>query len=229
MYDTLSFEKEINKISSHLHPIVLLNEGEKAVPIDLSSTENKAHPVPDDIEAAITWFENYRNKKGAKFLYGGYREVRSLYNNFSLFNKEGNLRNLHLGIDIWGDAGTQIYTPWGGMVHSYKYNSNPGDYGSTIILQHQVETINFYTLYGHLSIKSLENVELGRFVTRGVPFAQLGEAEENGGYPPHLHFQIILDMGINEGDYPGVCSLAEAQGYLQNSPNPAVFFRNFQD
>lgn len=229
MYEELAFEKGIEKIATHLHPVIMLAEGERAVPIDLSAGGVNADKIPTDIGKAVSWFEALRENNDAAYLYGGYREVRNLYNTFQLFNNQGSLRNLHLGIDVWGNPQTRVYSPWGGMVHSFKYNSNPGDYGSTIILQHQTEAINFYTLYGHLSLKSLEDIELGRFITRGVPFAQLGEIEENGGYPPHLHFQIILDMGVLEGDYPGVCALAEAHRYLQNSPNPGVFFRNFED
>ena len=61
---------------------------------------------------------------------------------------------------------------------------------------------------------------MGQFITRGEKFAHFGPWEENGNWPPHLHFQIILDMGIWEGDYPGVCKMSEAIKYLQNSPDP---------
>ncbi|MEP6913389.1 MAG: response regulator, partial [bacterium] len=42
----------------------------------------------------------------------------------------------------------------------------------------------------------------------------------NGDWPPHLHFQIIEDMRVHEGDYPGVCSISERAKYLNNCPNP---------
>lgn len=145
-----------------------------------------------------------------------------MYRRSELFGVTEEPRSLHLGIDIWGPAETKIYAPLGGMVHSFRFNNNHGDYGATIILQHQLETINFYILYGHLALKDIENLRVGQFLTRGEQFAHFGGPEENGNWPPHLHFQLILDMGIWEGDYPGVCKLSEADKYLKNSPDPGV-------
>jgi len=50
--------------------------------------------------------------------------------------------------------------------------------------------------------------------------AHFGEPNENGHWPPHLHFQIILDMELKQGDYPGVCKYSERQKYLANCPDP---------
>jgi murein DD-endopeptidase MepM/ murein hydrolase activator NlpD len=106
------------------------------------------------------------------------------------------------------------------MIHSFAYNDHFGDYGATIILQHQLDMINFYTLYGHLSLRDIERIRVGQFITRGENFAHFGPWEENGNWPPHLHFQVILDMGNLEGDYPGVCKLSESGKYLKNCPDP---------
>jgi murein DD-endopeptidase MepM/ murein hydrolase activator NlpD len=76
-------------------------------------------------------------------------------------------RSLHLGVDIWGPAGTKVYAPLGGMVHSFAFNNNFGDYGATIILQHNLETTAFYTLYGHLSLADLTNMRVGKFIDKG--------------------------------------------------------------
>jgi murein DD-endopeptidase MepM/ murein hydrolase activator NlpD len=90
-------------------------------------------------------------------------------------------------------------------------------------MQHQLETFNFYLLYGHLSLKDLEGLQEGHYLTRGQAFAHFGTPVENGNWPPHLHFQLILDIGAWEGDYPGVCKVSEAMSYLQNSPDPSIF------
>ena len=82
---------------------------------------------------------------------GGYNELRTVYGRSNLFDSSDEPRRLHLGIDIWGKAGTPIMAPIGGMVHSVAFNDNDGDYGATIILAHQLQGISFYGLYGHLS------------------------------------------------------------------------------
>ena len=79
---------------------------------------------------------------------------------------------------------------------------------------------NFYTLYGHLSLKDLGNIRSGQFITRGENFAHFGPEEENGNWPPHLHFQIIKNIENYSGDYPGVCSEKKLSFYLENCPDP---------
>jgi hypothetical protein len=176
-------------------------------------------------------FSTYINKKlqenNCKFGIGGYKEKRILYNRSKLFAGE-EPRNIHLGIDIWGDVGTTVMAPLGGMVHSFGFNNNFGDYGATIILQHQIETINFYTLYGHLSIADITYLRKGSVITRGEKFAHFGTPGENGNWPPHLHFQVIEDMGLYEGDYPGVCSVKEISKFVRNSPDPDLILGMMQ-
>ena len=131
-----------------------------------------------------------------------------------------NRERLHIGIDIWGAEGTEVYAPLDGMVHSFAYNDHIGDYGATVILSHQLKDISFYSLYGHISLRDIENLREGDTIRRGVKFAKFGNIKENGYWPPHLHFQLIKDMDCFKGDYPGVCRWSERKQYLENSPDP---------
>ncbi|MFM2327786.1 MAG: hypothetical protein RIR31_1988, partial [Bacteroidota bacterium] len=161
---------------------------------------------------------------------GGYNELRVIYKRSLLFDEEKKYgieksvaeepRRLHIGIDIWGEAGTKIFAPLGGMVHSFAFNDNFGDYGATIILEHQLDTIVFHTLYGHLNLKDLAPLQEGKYIGRGELLAHFGSPKDNGNWPPHLHFQIIANMELKEGDYPGVCAEKESEKYLTNCPNP---------
>ncbi len=172
-----------------------------------------------DTNSFSTWINKKLADAGATFGIGGYNENRTLYKRSTLFSGTAE-RTLHLGTDIWGPAGTAVFAPLGGMVHGFAFNNNFGDYGATIILQHQADTATFYTLYGHLSLADLASIRKGKFLTRGEVVGHFGKPEENGNWPPHLHFQIIEDIGFNEGDYPGVCSLQDAEKYLYNCPDP---------
>jgi hypothetical protein len=82
--------------------------------------------------------------------------------------------------------------------------------------------MHFFTLYGHLSLASLGNMQEGDAVSGGDVFASFGIPRENGGWPPHLHFQLIRETGDWKGDYPGVCRYSERERWLANSPDPAV-------
>jgi murein DD-endopeptidase MepM/ murein hydrolase activator NlpD len=156
---------------------------------------------------------------------GGYNEHRTIYSRSEVFDAGEEPRRLHLGIDIWGEAGTRIFAPLGGVLHSFAFNDNYGDYGATIILQHQLEGYAFHTLYGHLSLKDIQHLQQGKFISQGELIAHFGEPKENGHWPPHLHFQIIIDMELKEGDYPGVCKFSEREKYLVNCPNPDLILQ----
>ena len=155
--------------------------------------------------------------------WGGYGEDRSIYTQ-KLFAPEGEEpRTLHLGIDIFAPADIDVMTPVDGKVHSFRVNDNPGDYGPTIILEHRpAPGLLFHTLYGHLSRASLKGLKPGEVFMAGERIASLGARTENGGWPPHLHFQVLLDIGSAKGDYPGVCKRSERDHWLSICPDPAV-------
>jgi peptidoglycan LD-endopeptidase LytH len=199
---------------------------EKDVIIQFDFTENNKEIYPALI-ASTENFSAWVNKKleqaNAKFAIGGYNENRVLYKRSNLFEGQEE-RSLHLGVDVWGAAGTPVYMPVGGMVHSFAFNDNFGDYGATIIMQHHIEMATFYTLYGHLSLADLKPLRIGKYIGRGEVIGHFGIPSENGNWPPHLHFQLIDDIGIKLGDYPGVCSIKESIAYLKNCPNPNLMF-----
>ncbi|MCC9136291.1 peptidoglycan DD-metalloendopeptidase family protein [Pontibacter silvestris] len=156
---------------------------------------------------------------------GGYMENRSIYSRSSHFDKEAKSRNLHLGIDVWLNAGTTVFAPLDGVIHSFQDNANFGDYGPTIILEHELEHVTFYTLYGHLTRTSLEDLQVGKPIKKGDKIAEVGPFPENGDWPPHLHFQVISSMENKSGDYPGVAMLTEKATYQQLCPNPNLILQ----
>jgi murein DD-endopeptidase MepM/ murein hydrolase activator NlpD len=170
-----------------------------------------------------TYIENLLNSQEKKIAYGGYLETRNLYNHNDLFKEQKAPRNIHLGIDFWLTAGTPIVAPFNGVVHSFANNTEPGDYGPTIIIYHEYRGNSFYALYGHLSKDSLNGLNSGKIIRKGEVFAAIGDSLVNGGYAPHLHFQIIKKIGSYFGDYPGVCSLNEVAYFSDNCPSPLSF------
>jgi murein DD-endopeptidase MepM/ murein hydrolase activator NlpD len=224
----------LNRHRHTFHKVVDFSQQDKITALDLTKNNHTLTEfIFNDTEAFSQYIQQEIIKTNSRYLIGGYNELRDMYKRSALFGFEKTQlrtadipynttepRRLHLGIDIWGAAGTKVYTPLGGMVHSFANNNSYGDYGATIILQHQSDTVQFHTLYGHLSVKDIAHIRKGQVITRGQCFAHFGKPIENGNWPPHLHFQIIEDMQFKEGDYPGVCKVSEAAKYLNNCPDP---------
>lgn len=157
---------------------------------------------------------------------GGYGEDRVIYRHRKHFTANAEKpRSIHLGVDIWAEAGTPLYAPLDATVHSFAFNDHYGDYGPTIILTHELSGITFFTLYGHLSLTSLEDLHEGKTIQAGEQFATIGPYPENGDWPPHLHFQVIGDMGKYRGDFPGVCNTVDRDYYLNLCPDPELILR----
>jgi murein DD-endopeptidase MepM/ murein hydrolase activator NlpD len=155
---------------------------------------------------------------------GGYNEDRLIYGS-SVFTSAEEPRTIHLGIDLWTVAGTPVFAPLAGVVHSFVDNASFRDYGPTIILQHTIGPIDFYTLYGHLSKGSLHGLHKGKLIAEGEKFAAIGERHENVQWPPHLHFQIITDLLGKEGDFYGVAPKSHRDYFLRICPNPNLLLR----
>ncbi|MDB5131176.1 MAG: peptidase [Mucilaginibacter sp.] len=178
-----------------------------------------------DTSSFSRWINNKLGSNYCRYGIGGYMEHRTLYARSPLFDTTDEPRRLHLGMDIWAKAGTPVYSPLPGIVHSFSDNNHFGDYGPTIILKHDLEGLKLYSLYGHLSRESLDSIFVGKPVGKDVQIGYLGAEEENGHWPPHLHFQLMFDMEGMHGDYPGVCRFSEKEKYLKNIPDPQLILQ----
>jgi peptidoglycan LD-endopeptidase LytH len=198
-------------------------ENDKVLRLNLTATNESLTPeMLADSNAFGQWINEQLSLHECRYGVGGYLENRTIYNGKALFANTEEPRSLHLGIDVWAPAGTAVRAPLDAIVHSFADNNNVGDYGPTIILQHDVNGLPLFSLYGHLNRSSLQNLKKGDAIKAGQKIASLGQPEENGNWPPHLHFQLMLDMEGHTGDYPGVCRLSEKAQYLNYIPDPAI-------
>lgn len=197
------------------------------VPLDLSvANANLASQKLDTAKDYEHYIQDYLEKNQAKIAFGGYKEHRNLYQRSTVFkNHDSDERNIHIALDLWINEPAPIYAALDGIIHSFQNNDALGDYGPTLILKHHVGNFTFHTLYGHLSLDSLEEKKIGNFVKKGQQIANLGLPPINGDYAPHLHFQIIIDMENKMGDYPGVCNQKRLAFYLENCPDPNLLLK----
>lgn len=199
----------------------------KYIAIDLSNTNQELQKFDlTNAQEFEEFIEDYLQTNSATIAFGGYNEVRDIYKRSSVFkNNVSNERNIHIGLDLWIKAGTTVLAAVDGKMHSFQNNKSLGDYGPTIVLEHEIENVKFYTLYGHLSEESLTDLYIGKTFSKGEKLATLGNFPINGDYAPHLHFQIIQDIGKNKGDYPGVCNTKDLEFYLENCPDPNLLLK----
>lgn len=138
---------------------------------------------------------------------GPYGEKRSVYATDQFADAASpERRTRHLGIDVFAAAGTPVYAPLAGVVEYVTYNSDPLDYGNTLILRHNLaDGTQFFTLYGHLAGTLPGLLQPGQQVTAGQLIAHLGDWPENGGWAPHIHFQVMSDLlAQTRGNFFGV-------------------------
>ena len=204
--------------------VVDIEPEDKFHPLDFTANN---HELSVDLVNDAAKFSQWVNDKLAanhcRYGIGGYLELRTIYDNRQQFETDAQeRRNLHLGIDIWADAGTPVYAPLKGKIHSFQDNNHFGDYGPTIVLEHDLNGFTLYSLYGHLSRKNLVGLSVGQGIEAGQHIANFGTAAENGSWPPHLHFQLMLNMDGHWGDYPGACKLPERDRYLEVIVDPGV-------
>jgi murein DD-endopeptidase MepM/ murein hydrolase activator NlpD len=182
--------------------------------------------IVNDTQKFSDYIDTVLTQNKSKYGLGGYFEHRTIYSRSQHFgNNTGEARRLHLGVDIWGKVHTKVSAFTDAKVHSFAFNNNFGDYGATIILEHQIEDCVFYSLYGHLSLGSLMGLEENQIIKKGNQFAQFGDIEDNGNWPPHLHFQIMVNMNDKFGDYPGVAKFSEKEFWLSQIPDPNLILR----
>ena len=185
--------------------------------VSAEATENVEPRLTPRIDEAM-------RSAGARVGIGRYDEPRLLYSSPLFGGGESPLtprRTIHLGLDIFAGAGTPVFAPLRGTVYAFNDNRAALDYGPVIILRHELDAdTELFTLYGHLSRESLQGLAIGQAVQPGQQIATLGSADVNGGWTPHLHFQLftsLLGLGI---DVPGVAHASQRDVWRSVCPDP---------
>ena len=202
-----------------------------------------AGPDATDPRPLMDHVDRLMEETGADVVLGKYDEPRLVYAAPQFAPTSSGLehvenRTVHIGIDLFQPAGAPIYAPLDGTLHSFRDNDLDLDYGPTLILRHEVPghevpgdevpgswdhegRLVFYTLYGHLDRASLDGKTVGMEFKAGDRLAHLGDETVNGGWAPHLHFQILLRTFGREGEFSGVASPTDRALWLDICPDPS--------
>lgn len=191
----------------------------------LALPSNGEHPdMPAFSDPAFdAWFA----QKSAPYGIGLYGEDRAVYRSAHFADAASNERRTrHLGIDIFAPAGTPVFAPLSGIARHVTYQSDPLDYGHALIIEHTTGTTPFFTLYGHLGPSLPTLLTPGDHIAKGQLVAHLGDWPHNGGWAPHIHFQIMTSMlDQTDGNFFGVGHSSLWDVWQAICPDPNLILR----
>ena len=198
--------------------ILLVVQDSKAIPWSSFVFAPVMKLPPDPVVLDLTRKDAPRPPGNTKYAIGRYDEDRRGLYEHDLF--EGT-RTVHVGIDLGAPAGDAVYAFADGTIFAAGANPEPGDYGHVIVTEHRLGEHKVWALYGHLSAASLVQKRPGDVLRAGGLLGWLGDESENGGWPPHLHFQLCLERPATH-DLPGVVAPSERAAALALYPDPRL-------
>ena len=203
-------------IDLRVEPSLVLDLGAGGALVSGDERDNAEPAFTDRVFAAI-------RDAGVRVAVGRYDEPRLLYVTPGFAAGDGTIaehRTVHLGLDLFAAAGSPVHAPLDGEVFAADEHRVRLDYGGVIVLRHHTDDgVEFFTLYGHLRRASFAGLRVGQRVVRGEPIATLGGPDDNGGWTPHLHLQIITDFLGLGSDFPGVATPSRRDVWRSVSPD----------
>lgn len=200
------------------------NYTKHVLPLDGSDPDLSFASSDTDHARAEAYWRGYMREHAFEMGIGLWHERRNIYRGemFRSILLDDMFRDLHLGIDIFLDALEPLYVPFSGVVVDHGYGPEPLDYGGVILLRHAPEPgVEFYSLWGHLDPDSISGWNVGDEVAAGTLFARLGDRPVNGGWLPHLHFQLSTIRYDKATEMPGVGEAPLAELWAELYPDPA--------
>ncbi len=156
---------------------------------------------------ATAWWDDFSARNRIQLGVGPWGEKRTVYTDTAFQSRfvAGARREHHLGLDLFMPAGTPVFTPLDAVVKSVEIETAPLSYGGLIALKHRPEGCPpFVTLWGHMAHESVRALKPGQVLKAGDLVGHMGDIHENGGWTPHLHFQISTDTELTATEMLGV-------------------------
>lgn len=231
-----NWEAYLKYKSSDLKPFPIIKEMQVnntvTIDLDVRSEQSPEVAYPEDIESYISFTQDPKGNAERVYGVGGYMELRPFYTTTAYKEKSwigDRWRTMHMGIDLWCPEGTTVYCPVKSRVYSVYDNDVYGDYGPTVILKVLDPEVDVFLLFGHLSRSALMELQEGEIIDAGDIIGYIGDEEENGQWPPHLHFQVIRSMFHFKNNYAGVCDPLFEDFWREVCPSPYDFLAGFGD
>ena len=210
--------------ASDFAPVLELDvRHEPCLVLDFSATGRLVNPPDSDNgEPALTArIHGAMRAANVRLAAGRYDELRPPYASPAAADRDTDPRVVHLGVDLFVEPGMMVHAPVPGVVHDSGASQSALGYGPMVVLRHETDdgTV-FFTLYGHLDPEALALCPPGRAVAPGAQLGRIGTSDVNGGWTPHLHVQIIMDLLGLGRRFPGVGHLSQRQAWRLLCPDP---------
>lgn len=196
---------------------------EPCLVVDLSAAGPLLNaPDADNSEPALTArIRDAMRAARVRIAVGRYDELRPPYASARDTSDPSDPRVVHLGVDVFAEPGMMVHAPIGGVVHDAGESTSALGFGPTVVLRHETDDgVPFFTLYGHLDREALSLCPRGRAVSPGGQLGRIGTADVNGGWTPHVHFQLVADLLGLGRRVPGIGHLSQREAWRLLSPNP---------
>jgi 4-aminobutyrate aminotransferase-like enzyme/Ser/Thr protein kinase RdoA (MazF antagonist) len=171
------------------------------------------------------WWTDFCDTHDIELGIGPWGERRTVYTDTAFVSRfiDGQRRIHHLGVDLFMPAGTPLYTPIAATVRSVEVEREPLGYGGLIALEHTPEGCPaFVTLWGHMSHEALTRLKPGQRLEAGALVGHMGADDQNGGWTPHLHFQMSTDIKLTAAEIIGVGESAYLDVWADLFPDVAA-------
>ena len=199
-------------------------------PFDFSQFQ--FHPILHLAEGyeVYDFSQGYNPDRSLKSEYGigRYNERRPGMYSTEIFKRDpSSIRDIHIGLDLAAPVGTPVFAFFEGEIFDTKIHPSAGDYGGTVVTMHELRTAEggeprtLWALYGHLSHESTRLRSVGERIEAGDVVGHLGGKEENGGWNPHLHFQLSW-LPPKNCDLPGAVNEKDLAQALLDYPDPRL-------
>ena len=197
--------------------------------VDWSSVQGQLPITLPDTYDVYDFTKGYDPNRKLENQYGigKYAEKRSGMYTGELYESQ-EVRDHHMGIDVGCPVGEPVLGFADGLIHAMGYLEEQWDYGATIITRHQVGNDLLYALHGHLSLESLNRMQLSQPFKKGDTIGFVGDNHENGGWNSHLHFQLSW-LAPKGYDIPGVVKKSELEYAKLAFPDPQFLFGKLYD
>lgn len=174
-------------LAGHAPGIINLEEEAKAYVTQNPHAENNPFLDPHWCAAFVA---DLHRMRGSAWSYGGYLEDRSILWNGSYLSNTG--AYLHLGIDCNVPIGTPVHADFDARVIYADHDPDQsGGWGGRVVLDpHLIPRSDYVIMYAHLS-RAAETIREDTLILKHALIGHVGTREENGGWYPHVHVQMV--------------------------------------